>query len=378
MKKESLSFFEAMAVLLCGTIGAGILGIPYAVNKVGWGLGMLYIILLGLLMLGLNLMLGEVALKTKQPMQLTGLAEFYLGKTSKKIMALTMLFSSFGALLAYVIGAGQILASLFGGSLFFWSIAFWMAGSVLVYFGLALVKKLDLFLSLVIVGIILLISFLSMPEIHLPHLQTISFNNLLFPIGIILFAFQSSSAILQAESLLPSKQKKLKRVIIFSSLIITFVYAFFSTAVLGVTGSSTTEVATIGLGQKMGGSFLLLVNAFSLFAMTSGFLNLSSAIKNVFLWDYKKSNLFSWAATISVPLLLFLCGFRSFIKTVDIIGSVLGCVVAVLIIMIYWRAKQKGDLSSDKFRMHHILLLSAVIIAIYLVTSIYTLIKQFV
>jgi len=378
MKKESLSFFEAMAVLLCGTIGAGILGIPYAVNKVGWGLGMLYIILLGLLMLGLNLMLGEVALKTKQPMQLTGLAEFYLGKTSKKIMALTMLFSSFGALLAYVIGAGQILASLFGGSLFFWSIAFWMAGSVLVYFGLALVKKLDLFLSLVIVGIILLISFLSMPEIHLPHLQTISFNNILFPIGVILFAFQSSSAILQAESLLPSKQKKLKRVIIFSSLIITFVYAFFSTAVLGVTGSSTTEVATIGLGQKMGGSFLLLVNAFSLFAMTSGFLNLSSAIKNVFLWDYKKSNLFSWAATICVPLLLFLCGFRSFIKTVDIIGSVLGCVVAVLIIMIYWRAKQKGDLSSDKFRMHHILLLSAVIIAIYLVTSIYTLIKQFV
>lgn len=378
MKKESLSFFEAMAVLLCGTIGAGILGIPYAVNKVGWGLGMLYIILLGLLMLGLNLMLGDVALKTKQPMQLTGLAEFYLGKTSKKIMSVTMLFSSFGALLAYVIGAGQILFSLFGFSPFFWSIIFWLGGSFLVYFGLALVKKLDLFLSLIIVGIILLISFLSTSQIHLPHLQTISFSNLLFPIGVILFAFQSSSAILQAESLLPSSQKKLKQVIIFSSLVITVIYMFFSTAVLGVTGAATTEVATIGLGQRMGRGFLILVNAFSLFAMTSGFLNLSAAIKNVFLWDYKKSNLFSWIATISVPLLLFLCGFRSFIDTIDIIGSVLGCVVAVLIIMIYWRAKQKGDLSPDKFRMHHILLLSAVIIAIYLVTSVYTLFKQFI
>lgn len=363
---------------MCGTIGAGILGIPFAVAKVGWFLGMIYIVLLGLIMLGLNLMLGEVTLRTGEPMQLTGFAGRYLGPRAKKMMAFTSLFSSFGALLAYIIGEGQILQGLFGGTAFFWSIIFWLIGSIFVYFGLALVKKLDIILSLVILGIILLISFFSAQKIELPHLQTVSYNNLLFPIGVILFAFQSSSAIPQAKSVLLASQKRLKSVIIFSSLIITLTYILFATAVLGVTGKETTEVATIGLGQKLGVQILILANAFALFAMGSGFLNLSSAVKNVFLWDYKMNNLKAWLITVCVPLVLFALGIRSFINTIDLIGSVFGAVVAVLIIMIYWQAKQKGDLQPGKYKLHHALLLSVVIVIIFLIASVYSLIKQFV
>ncbi|MCX6778676.1 MAG: hypothetical protein NTU97_00385, partial [Candidatus Magasanikbacteria bacterium] len=221
MKNRSLTYFEAVAVLLCGTIGAGILGIPYAVAKVGWSLGMIYIILLGLIMLGLNLMLGEVALRTGQPMQLIGFAGRYLGKWGKRVMAVTSFFSAFGALLAYIIGVGQILEGIFGGTSFFWSVIFWALASIFVYFGLALLKKVDIFLTLIILGVVLIISFLSIKEIQLPHLQTASFANLLFPIGVILFAFQSSSAIPQAKNILPTDQKKLKKAIIFSSVIIT-------------------------------------------------------------------------------------------------------------------------------------------------------------
>jgi len=378
MKNGSLNFFEAMAVLLCGTIGAGILGIPYAVAKVGWTLGMVYIVLLGLIMLGLNLMLGEVTLRTGRPMQLAGLAGRYLGGTGKKIMAVTSLFSSFGALLAYLIGEGQILQGIFGGSSFFWSIIFWIGGSILVYFGLSLVKKVDIFLTLIILGVVLLISFLSVQKIELPHLQTVSFGNLLFPIGVILFAFQSSSAIPQAKNVLPVNQKKLKSIIILSSVVITVVYMLFATAVLGVTGNETTEVATVGLGKKLGMQILILANIFALFAMGSGFLNLSSAVKNVFLWDYKMTHLTSWVITTTIPLILFFLGFRSFINTIDLIGAVFGCVVAILIIMIYWQAKQKGDLEPHRYRLHHTLLLSVAVIAIYLIASIYSLIKQFV
>lgn len=375
MKKGSVSYFEAIAVLLCGTIGAGILGIPYAIAKVGWFLGVVYIILLGLIMLGLNLMLGEVTLRTGEPLQLAGLAGRYLGRTGKKIMAITSLFASFGALLAYIIGEGKILEGFFGLSSFFWSILFWVVGSVLVYFGLALVKKIDLFLTLIILGIIILISFLSIQKIELPYLQTVSFNNLLFPIGVILFAFQSFSSIPQAKDVLPANQKKLKEAIILSSLIIIIAYLLFATAILGVTGNETTEVATIGLGKKLGTSIFVLANIFGFFAMGSGFLNLAAAVKNIFIWDYKMSHLASWVITVGVPLGLFLIGFRSFINTLDLIGALFGCIVAILIIIIYWQAKQKGDLVPHKYHLHHTLLLSVVIIIIYLIASIYSLIK---
>ena len=293
-------------------------------------------------------------------------------------MALTTLVGSFGALLAYVIGMGQILAGILGGSSFFWSLIFWCLGSILVYFGLALVKKLDMLLSLLILGIILSISFLSVQKIELPHLQTVSFANLLFPIGVILFAFQSLAAIPQAKSILPSNQKKLTSVIIISSIVITLIYMLFATVVLGVTGNETTEVATLGLGKKLGWGFLVLANVFALFAMGSGFLNLSSAVKSVFLWDYKMSNFKAWLVTVGLPLFLFLLGIRSFINTIDLIGSVFGAVVAVLIIMVYWKAKQRGDLHAVKYGLHHALLLSAAIIVIYLIASVYSLIKQFI
>ncbi|MCX6778677.1 MAG: hypothetical protein NTU97_00390, partial [Candidatus Magasanikbacteria bacterium] len=168
---------------------------------------------------------------------------------------------------------------------------------------------------------------------------------------------------------------KLKKAIIFSSVIITVTYILFSTAVLGVTGVETTEVATLGLGKKIGMHILILANVFAMFAMGSGFLNLAVAIKNSFLWDYKLPHLISWVLTACIPLALFFLGFRSFINTIDLIGAVFGGIVAVLIIIIYWQAKQKGDLEPSKYHLHHTLLLSIVIIVIYLIAAIYSLIK---
>ena len=83
---NSLSTFRATA-LLCGTIiGAGVLGIPYVISKVGFIPGFFIILLIGLAMLMLNLLLGEVILRTPGNHQLPGYAERYLGKTGKKLM----------------------------------------------------------------------------------------------------------------------------------------------------------------------------------------------------------------------------------------------------------------------------------------------------
>jgi tyrosine-specific transport protein len=115
MKKQVL---EAIATLIGVTVGAGIMGIPYVISKSGLMIGAAHILVIGFLMLFVNLFLTEIVLRTKGSHQLTGYAEKYLGRAGKWIMACTMVIGVYGALIAYLIGGGSALSSIFGGDIF--------------------------------------------------------------------------------------------------------------------------------------------------------------------------------------------------------------------------------------------------------------------
>ena len=63
---------------MSGAIGAGVLGIPYAIAKVGAPLGIVAIIGVGLFTIGYNLTIGRMCGKVWHAAQLPGLAERYL------------------------------------------------------------------------------------------------------------------------------------------------------------------------------------------------------------------------------------------------------------------------------------------------------------
>jgi len=98
---------EAVFMITGMTIGAGVLGIPYVVAQVGLKAGLLYIFGLGIVMLFLNLMIGEIAVRTRENLQLPGYAGKYLGTWAKFLLTFTVVLSSTGALLAYVVGEGR-------------------------------------------------------------------------------------------------------------------------------------------------------------------------------------------------------------------------------------------------------------------------------
>ena len=134
--KYQTNVVDAIFMITGMTIGAGILGLPYVISQAGLLMGMFYIVAFGLVMLFLNLMLGEIAVRTNGELQLAGFAGKYLGKWAKGIIATTIIFSSYGVLLAYIIGEGETMAALFGGQSAFWSVIFWVFGSVMIWFGL--------------------------------------------------------------------------------------------------------------------------------------------------------------------------------------------------------------------------------------------------
>src|SRR3989344_4824139 len=134
--KDKKSLFIATSILIGTIVGAGFLGIPYVVAKSGFLIGIFYLIFLGIVMMFLNLALGEISLRTKGDHQLTGYASIYLGKNGRRIMFFSQVFGIYSALLAYVIGVGNSLNFIFGGSSNYstiFSFAFWSVMSFIVY-----------------------------------------------------------------------------------------------------------------------------------------------------------------------------------------------------------------------------------------------------
>ena len=370
-KKEGELEAEAIAVLIGTIIGAGVLGIPYVIAQSGFLLGTLMIIFLGFAVLMTNLFIGEIVLRTKGTHQLTGYAEKYLGKNGKKLMTITMILGSYGALIAYIIGEGEALAAIFTGPPLLFSLAFFAIMSFILFIGLKMIKRIELLLSLIILLIIIVISLVSLKQINLANLATFNLSKVFLPYGVILFAFLGAAAVPEMRVVLEKKKHLMKKSIILGSIIPLIAYFIFSAITIGVTGINTTEIATIGLGEILGQNMILFGNLFAIFAMATSFLTLGLALKWMFHYDYKLNKTIAWALTCIIPLTLFLIGIKSFINTIGFTGAIAGGLEGVLIILMFTKARKKGD-REPEYHLNRNLFIAILLGLIYIGGIVYT------
>ena len=374
---KQVGLFEAVALILSSTIGAGVLGIPYTVSKVGIGIGLFYIVFLGLLLMALNLLVGEVVARTTGEFQLVGLARKYLGKWGGYFMTVLNYLMAFGILVVYIIGEGETLYNIFGGSPVMWSILFFIFGSLLVGIGLETVKTAELVLSMIILVIVLLIAGLSAPHVQFVNVAYSNFANLLLPYGVILFAFSGASSIPEAHAILKKRDVDFKKAIVIAGIIAIVAYALFTLAVVGVTGTATTEIATVGLGGVAGKAMFLFGNLFAIFAMGTCFLMGGVSLKDSLQWDYKVPNLMATLMVCGIPLIIFLLGMRSFIAAIDIVGGVFISLEMLVLVLIYWRAQTLGHLKSSKYKLHNVWLVIVPLVVALTVGAVYSVVKLF-
>ena len=371
MKKRPL--FEAIATLSSTTIGAGILSIPYVIVKAGFFTGLVLIIVLGIVVLFMNLFLGEITLRTKGNHQLSGYASIYLGKFSKYILTISMMVGIYGALIAYLIGEGQTLGAIFSINPLIASLIFFVIVSTIVFFGLRAVKSSELFMMVIVLAIVILIFFISFDKINLNNLTGFSLGKILLPYGVVLFAFLAQASIPEMKEELTKERKQFKKAIIIGTLIPLVVYILFVLIVIGITGIDTTQISTIGLGNFLGEKILIIGNLFAVFAMATSFLTLGLALREMYSYDYKINKNLAWVLTCFIPLGLFLIGIRNFIETISIAGAVAGGLDGILIALILWKAKKHGD-RKPEFSIRYDKIIGAVLIIVFVIGLIYTLI----
>ncbi len=365
MKKE---FFDAVWTFVAITVGAGIFGLPYVFYKSGFLTGLVVMAIIALVITLVTLYLGEVVLRTNGKHQLSGLAEKYLGKNGKTVMFIANLLSIYGALAAYILGGGQALAAIFGGTSTIFSILFFIVVALVIYFGINILEDFeDLFSPLKIV-VALVLSFLLFNFLDFSNIDfSFSFVNIMIPYGVAIFAFTGISALPEMNMELKNKRYLLWAII--TGMVITFVvYLLFVFGVVGSLGS-VGEIATTSL-NKFGFGVSLFANLFALLAMATAFVALGFAFKDNLTLDYKISNFPAWLSVVAIPLILSLTGFFGFVKLIELSGAIAVGIILIMILLMHSRAKKLGNRKpeyefKDNFFIKIILFLILVIGIIY-------------
>ncbi len=360
--------FLPVAFTLSGTtIGAGILGLPYAFAKSGFFVGLCWLVALGALMIYLNLALGEVSLRTKGRHHLLGYAEKYLGKNGKRIMFLAIFFEIYSALLAYLIGEGQSLSRLFFGnenySLIF-GIGFWFVLSLFVYGGIKRLKKVEYWGVSFLLATLVLIFILLVPNVQASNLISLNWTNIFLPFGIVMFSLLGFTSIPNLREEVSKNKKVLKKSIIVGTLIPVVAYALFAFVFVGVLGGNIAQVATNSFSGLIG-KLLTLLGALT---MTTAFFVLSFALRDIVDSDLKERK-FAFLIVSMVPLVLYLLvsifNIAGFATVLGIGGAVSGGALGILILLMNIKSKKKSDRKPEyavKINWFWVILLSLIFV----------------
>lgn len=337
--------YEGIATLVGMVIGAGVLGIPYVIAKAGFLTGLVSLAVVGAAILIMNLLVGEITLRTEGNHQLPGYANVYLGKWGRRLMTLSIIIGVYGALIAYTLGEGQSLAQIFGFDPWFWSTLFFVCGAIWLLFGIKTLAASELMMTFVKLCIFVSIvaAIFIVGNFKFSNLAEFNASKLLIPYGVILFAYLGTAAVPEVREVIRGHWHEMKKAVILGSLIPIAVYAIFAFAVVGAMGLGTTEIATVGIGQLLGKLGLVFTNLFAILAMATSFIALGIALKEVYMYDYKLPKNLAWIIVCAAPVILILLGVHSFIKVIGITGAISGGLDGILVVLMWWRAKHSGQ-----------------------------------
>ena len=359
------------ATMLTGTIvGAGVLGIPYVVAKAGFLYGFILMVTMGVAFLFLNLFVGEIVLRTKEQHQLTGYAEKYLGPHGKKLMTLSMLISLYGALTAYLIGEGAALHSMFNfGSPLLYTLIFFVATFAIIYGGIKATGKSELILIVLLLIVVFGIGLFSFDKISLDKFTSFNPVYLFLPYGVILFAYLGAPAIPEMQEQLGKDKKLMKKAIIIGSIVPIIIYLIFTFVMVGVIGLENFEVlepnqriATIALSIYSYPLLGFFANILAVLAMFTSYLTIGTALMEMYHFDYHLPRKISLLLTFSIPLIIALFDFTTFLAVLGVTGAFAGGIEGSLIMVMYGKAKKLGDRKPEYSLGRHIVLRTVLVV----------------
>ena len=348
MARRPKSFWYSVALLVASTVGIGLFGIPHAVARAGFGVGLAFLFGLSAIMLLGNLLYGEIILRTHERHQFVGYVRKYLGPWARRFNLFTFWISMYGAYIGILIINGTFLSKLLGFA--GWEVSpvilsscFMVIATLLVYAGLKTVSHVDLVvtgLALVLVGIIGIVG--------ASHIQSYNYDfsilpQWLLPFGVILFSLNGIQGVPLVRETLIGKEQYYRRALIYGTLIPAVVYLVFMVVVVGVTGIHTSPEAISGLAPILGKRVVIIGSLFGFLTSSTIFLSLVSAFRASLREDFRLRRRGDFILPLLPAFILFLLGVQNFIEIIGLVGGVAVSIDTMLLFFMYEKVREKGD-----------------------------------
>jgi len=346
------NYIYPTATLSGSIIGVGFLSLPYIASKAGVWLTLIYLFALTAITVLINIIVGEIAIKTPDFKRIPGFVGFHLGKWAKAVSLITAILGGFGVLLVFLIIGSDFLSNLFqplfGGSHIVYAFIFFIAVVLPIYFDIKVISKINFWSILLLFTSLIIIFIKGFSYFKLDNIiffnQEPFFKIFFLPYGPIIFSLWGVGIIPEVEEMLRGNKKNIKKIIAASVLIPALVYFLFIFLILAITGNQTTESALVGLKNVDSWAAYagLLAGAIVVFNI---FISVGLILKKIFMYDIGIKKNQAIIITCFLPMILFLLGLRFFIPIISFIGGVFIGIDGILILLTYKKIGGKKIIS---------------------------------
>ena len=354
LEVRRLTFTEAVMLVVGATIGSGVLGLAYASRKAGWPVLLTWLLAAGFLSVASMLYVAETALRTRRPLQLSGLAEKYVGKAGSWLIFFSVGATSFCSLIAYITGCGKILSTFLGLHLEEASLLFSIGATAVVWLGLKVTGAAEKFLGLGMILMLVLLVGASFLRARVP-LDEILYAHWTWGIpvfNIAVFCYAVQYIVPELARGFRDRPEKLVPAILGGTGISFLILSLVPLAVfLMLPGKEITEVASLSWGRALENPlFYLLVNFFAFCAMLTSFWAiaesfLTNCIERLGFRSERdiRSRALCLAFIVIPPIFLASSGLVGFVSAIFSAGTFGGIIMSVLPVFMLRSARKKGD-----------------------------------
>lgn len=326
----------AGALLFGGTlIGAGILGLPYALAQGGF-IGGLLILLAGAFFAYLSaLYIGMLVYLDAREAPLSSIIESQMGKYYGTLVLISTFLSAYGALVAYPLAIGELLHSLA-------HIPFWLGSLLFLLFLLFLLRqglggsnKINAVITILLVAVLSWVMIKSISQIQPDHFATFHLSKIPQAWGVVIFAFAGHLVIPSVLHYVGAELNVGLRVLKWGLAGVAFLYGAFFLITLGVMGQEITAVATLGLGEHLSPAVSIAGQTFAIMAIVTSSFGIGISLKLTFENQFGLKPSYSLALIIIpvalMDLYLSQAGGDVFVKVLNFAGGVGSALYAGLI-----------------------------------------------
>ncbi len=335
-------------------VGAAILSLPYAARASGYFGAVLISLATTAFSVVSHLYIVEIMLRTKSPGQLVGLMRTYMfaGRFGRLYVALVSVLTvglAIPSLTAYVMGGGQIIASLLHMPTWLGGLLFLAPGMAVVWVGLKAIGAAQGVSSLLMAAVLLAFTAVSAmhPEFDASRLARFSARPMLGALPVGVFTSMSQSIVPEVVRGLAHDPKSIARAIKWGLGINLLFLLVFPLAIFGLQDADAiSQVVTISWGRTLGPAVYLTVNVFALLALLTSFWASAGAIMGNVVeimradseWNTRTRSV-AFGITVAPSFALVLCGKLDFGDMIQAAGAVGGVILAVLPIFVLARAR---------------------------------------